>query len=63
MERKVTMLENIVVCCTAWYIILGVSKVEFYRQTTYTKEGCWFHDHGNVVQRNLGKQRDKELLL
>ena len=29
---KVITLESIDVCCTAWYIIHGVSKVEFYKQ-------------------------------
>ena len=31
--------ENIDVCCTTWYIIHDVSKLEFNKQTTYAKEG------------------------
>ena len=30
-DRKVVTLENIEVCCTAWYIIHTVSKTDFYR--------------------------------
>jgi len=46
--RKVITLESIDVCCTAWYIIHGVSKAEFYRQAVYAKEGRRSRNHGNL---------------
>ena len=46
--RKVITLESMDVCCTAWYIIHGVSKAEFYRQASYAKEGRRSRMHGNV---------------
>lgn len=41
------MLESIDMCCTAWYIINGVSKEKFYEQATYANEGHQSHNHGN----------------
>ena len=43
--RKVVTLENIEVCCTAWYIIHAVSKAEFYGFQNYLLQGqcSWFH--------------------
>ena len=35
-------------CCMVWYIIHGVSKVEFYRQAPYAKEGRQSCNHGNL---------------
>ena len=52
---KVITLESIDVCCTAWYTIHSVSKVKFYKQTGYAKEGCRSRHHGNVGLNNLGK--------
>ena len=49
--RKVITLESIDVCCTTWYIIHSVSKVKFYGQATYAKEGCQSHHHGNIGLR------------
>ena len=46
--RKVITLENIDVCCTAWYSIHGISKTEFYRQSGYAKEGRRSRHHGNL---------------
>ena len=46
--RKVITLESMDVCCTAWHIIHGVSKAEFYRQASYAKEGRRSRMHGNV---------------
>ena len=36
LRRKVMTLENIEVCCKAWYIIHVVSKVDFYRFRNYS---------------------------
>jgi hypothetical protein len=52
MGRKVIIIESIDVCCKACYTIHGVSKTDFYRQTTYTKEGCRSRHHGNVGLKN-----------
>ena len=46
--RKVITLESIDMCCMAWHTIHGVSKMEFYRQTAYAKEGWQSHYHGNM---------------
>ena len=46
--RKVITVENIDVCCTAWYFIHGMSKTEFYRQSGYAKEGHLSRHHGNL---------------
>ena len=53
--RKVITLESIDVCCTAWYTIHGVSKVELYKQAAYAKEGRLFRHHGNM---SLKKPRE-----
>jgi hypothetical protein len=45
--RKMIMLKSIDVCCMAWYIIHGVSRLEFHRQTSYAKEGGQSHNHEN----------------
>ena len=54
-SRKVITLENIDVCCMAWYTIHSVSKAEFYRQVAYAKECCQSHHHENVGLKNPRK--------
>jgi hypothetical protein len=46
--RKVITIENINVCCKAWYTIHGVYKPDFYTKDTYAKQGCRSRHHGNV---------------
>ena len=45
--RKVVTLQNIEVCCTAWYIIHAVSNAYFYRFRNYSLQGqrSRFHDN------------------
>ena len=45
--RKVVTLENIEVCCKAWYIIHAVSKADFYRFRKYSFQGRRSRFHGN----------------
>ena len=51
MGRKVTTIESIDVFCKAWYTINVVSKMDFYRQGAYAKEGCRSRHHGIVGLR------------
>jgi len=44
---KVVTLENIEVCCRAWYIIHAVSKADFYRFRNYSLQGRRSRFHGN----------------
>ena len=37
--HKVMTLENVEVCCTAWYTIHAVSNVDFYRFRKYSALG------------------------
>ena len=45
--RRVVTLENIEVCCAAWYIIHAVSKADFYRFRNYSMQGRRSRFHGN----------------
>jgi hypothetical protein len=45
--NKVVTLENVEVCCTAWYTIHAVSKADFYRFRKYSLMGRRSRFHGN----------------
>ena len=45
--HKVVTLENVEVCCTAWYTIHAVSKADFYRFRSYSSLGRRSRFHGN----------------
>ena len=45
--HKVVTLENVEVCCTAWYTIHAVSKADFYRFRKYSASGRRSRFHGN----------------
>ena len=45
--HKVVTLENVEVCCTAWYTIHAVSKADFYRFRKYSESGRRSRFHGN----------------
>jgi hypothetical protein len=45
--HKVVTFENMEVCCTAWYTIHAVSKVDFYRFRMYSSVGRRSRFHGN----------------
>ena len=45
--RKVVTLENVEVCCVAWYTIHGVSKADFYRFRKHVCLGRRSRFHGN----------------
>ena len=45
--RKVVTLENVEVCCKAWYTIHAVSKADFYRFRKYSSSGRRSRFHGN----------------
>jgi hypothetical protein len=45
--HKVVTLENVEVCCTAWYTIHAVSKSDFYRFQKYSSLGRRSRFHGN----------------
>ena len=45
--HKTVTLENIEVCCIAWYIIHAVSKADFYRFRSYSSQGRRSRFHGN----------------
>ena len=45
--HKVVTLENVKVCCMAWYIIHAVSKADFYRFRKYSSLGRHSRFHGN----------------
>ena len=45
--HKVVTLENVEVCCIAWYIIHAVSKADFYRFWKYSMLDCRSRFHGN----------------
>ena len=55
MDRKVITIENIDMCCKAWYTIHGVSKTHFYRKAAYAKEGRQSRHH-----RNVGLKKSKD---
>ena len=46
--HKVVTLENVEVCCTAWYTIHAVSKADFYRFRKYSSLGRRSRFHGNA---------------
>ena len=54
-ESKVIILESIDVWCMTWSIICGMSKVEFYKQAAYLKEGRQSRNFGNLDLRKLRK--------
>jgi hypothetical protein len=45
--HKVVTLENVEVCCTAWYTIHAVSKADFYMFRKYSSLGRRSRFHGN----------------
>ena len=45
--HKVVTLENMEVCCIAWYTIHAVSNADFYRFRKYLVSGCRSCFHGN----------------
>jgi hypothetical protein len=56
--HKVVTLENVEVCCTAWYTIHAVSKADFYRFRKYSSVGRRSRFHGNS-----GTKKPKEATL
>ena len=56
--HKVVTLENVEVCCTAWYIIHAVSKADFYRFRKYSSLGRRSRFHGN-----FGAKKPREATL
>ena len=56
--RKVVTLENIDVCCTAWYIIHVVSKVDLHRFRNYLSQG-----RRSRFCVNFGTKKSKETTL
>lgn len=49
------MFESIDMCCTTWYIIQGVYKMESNTQTRYGKEGHRSRNHGKLALKNPRK--------
>ena len=51
--RKMVTLENVEVCCKAWYIIRVVSKAGFYRFQYYSSQGQCSRFHGSFSTKKL----------
>ena len=51
----VITFESIDMCCTTWYIIQGVYKMESNTQTSYAKEGRQSRNHGKLALKNPRK--------